>query len=410
MRTVLLRLSGFTLLPLLGLVMPLLLLPVLAQVVGAQGWASTLAGQAIGTFASTIVLWGWNVEGPILIAKTTGQPERAEIYARSVRTRLLTLAVVAPLGLLIAGSNAQPGFAQTSMAMALAITLQGLSPAFYGIGAGSPPLLAIYDTFPRFVAVLVSVPLLLITNSVWVYPAVQGLTMGIALVIFHRRHAAGTAWFPSDLRDTVGQIWRQRKVAGFQLAGNAYAATPIPIANATVPLTAGPLATTDQLYRYGLFAAVALGNALQGWTLEPGVTDRRRRLAAAIWAHLGLGVVGLVVLTLAGPPVSRIISAGKVPASTELCLLYGVAFLAISSSTPFIRNLLIPAGRDGLVLGATIISAVFGVATMIIAGLLDSVPGVAAGMALSEIVLVMLLLGPGLRLLRTANDQPPQEQ
>lgn len=400
MRTVLLRLSGFTLLPLLGLVMPLVLLPVLAQVVGAGGWASTLAGQAIGTFAATVVLWGWNVEGPVLIAKAASPIRRAEVYARSLQTRLLMLLLVTPAAVGIAALNAQAGFAGASMAMALAITMQGLSPSFYGIGAGKPTILAGYDTLPRFVAVLGSVPLLLLTHSVWVYPILQGLTTIVALVGFHRRFAAGTRWLPSRPAETFGEIWRQRKTAGFQLAGNAYAATPTPIANATVPGLAGPLATTDQLYRYGLFAAVALGNAFQGWTLEPGVADPARRHRAAIWAHIGLGLAGLVVLSLAGPPVSQLISAGRAPATTELCLLYGLAFFALSASTPFIRNLLVPAGRDGLVLTATIVSAIAGVGMMLAAGAMGWVAGIAGGMALSEIVLLLILTPPALRLLR----------
>lgn len=404
MRTVLLRLSGFTLLPLLGLVMPLLLLPVLAQVVGSGGWASTLAGQAIGTFASTIVLWGWNVEGPVLIAKELADSERAEVYARSIRTRLLTLLLVTPLALAIAGLNAQPGFAGASIAMALAITLQGLSPSFYGIGAGQPMILALYDTLPRFLAVLGAVPLLLVTQSVWVYPALQLVTMVVSLIAFHRRFARGTTWLPVKLGETFAEIWRQRRTAGFQLAGNAYAATPAPIANGMVPSLAGPLATTDQLYRYGLFAAVALGNAFQGWTLEPGVADRRRRHMAAITAHVGLGLAGLVVLTFAGPPVSELISAGRAPATTELCLLYGVAFAALSAATPLIRNLLVPAGRDGLVLGATVISALAGVAAMLGAGWAGEVNGIALGMALSEIMMALILLPPALRLLNQTEE------
>lgn len=399
MRTVLLRLSGFTLLPLLGLIMPLVLLPVIARVVGADGWASALAGQAIGTFAATVVLWGWNVEGPVAIATSVRQEERAAVYARSVRTRLLTLAAVTPVALLIAAMNAQPGYREASMAMALAITLQGLSPAFYGIGAGSPALLAWYDTAPRFVAVGLSVPALSLTGSMWWYPGLMALTTVGSLWLFHRKHAPGQPWLPTQLRATLADIWRQRRTAGFQLAGNAYAATPTPIANATVPALAGPLATTDQLYRYGLFGAVALGNAFQGWTLEPGIDNRRKRHLAAIGAHIALGLAGLIVLTLAGPWVSRLISSGRAPATTELCFLYGAAFACLSIATPLIRNLLIPAGRDGLVLKATIVSAIAGVAAMIIAGLSGYVAGIAIGMALSEAVMLLVLLRPALRLL-----------
>ncbi len=47
MKTVLARLTGFSILPLLSLVTPLLLLPVIASIVGSGGIASVVSGQAI---------------------------------------------------------------------------------------------------------------------------------------------------------------------------------------------------------------------------------------------------------------------------------------------------------------------------------------------------------------------------
>lgn len=402
MRTVIMRLSGFTFLPLLSLVIPLVLLPVMANVVGSAGWGSALAGQAIGTFASAVVLWGWNVEGPILIAKAVHREERAAVYARSVQMRLLQLVLVSPIALLVAWLVAVPGHAAAAMSMALATTLIGMSPSFYGIGAGQPTLLAWYDTFPRSLAVLVTVPFLMLTQNMWTYPAAQGLTMLVSLVLFHRRYAARHRWLPDLSGETLRQIWAQRRLAGYQLAGQAYAATPTPIANATLPAQTGPLATTDQLYRYGLFTVAAMGNAFQAWTLEPTAPNPRRRHLAAVWAHLGLGVIGLLVLVVAGPPVGSLISSGRAPATTELCLLYGLAFVFISVATPFTRNLLVPAGRDRLVLNATIVSAIVGVTTMLVAGRLGSPAGIAAGMAASELLVLLILAPPALRLLNRA--------
>lgn len=400
MKTVLLRLSGFAVLPLLSLITPLLLLPVVSTVVGGEGISSVIAGQAIGTFAATVLLWGWNVDGPVAIARAADNRERGLIYLRSIRTRLLLLVAVLPLAGVVAAVVAVPQFRLEAAAMCWAVALTGMSPAWFCIGVGQPRLLAFYDTIPRFLATVAAAPVLLLTQQLWSYTALLALATLGSLVGFHRAFAAPGAWLPLSLRGTLADLRSQGKTAGISLAGSAYASTPAPIATATTaPQASGSLATADTLYRFGLFTVIALGNAFQSWTIERDATNRRRRHLAAIWAHAGLGVVGAVILTLAGPFVSSLLFAGQAQASTLLCAYYGIAFVFLSASTPFIRNLLIPAGRQSTVLRWTLVSAVFGVAVMLWAGAAGNAPGIALGMALSEAVLFFALLIPGLKLL-----------
>lgn len=400
MKTVLLRLSGFAVLPLLSLITPLLLLPVVSTVVGGEGISSVISGQAIGTFAATVLLWGWNVDGPVAIARAADSRERGLIYLRSIRTRLLLLVAVLPLAAVVAAVVAVPQFRLEAAAMCWAVALTGMSPAWFCIGVGQPRLLALYDTIPRFLATVVAAPVLLLTQQLWSYTALLALATLGSLVGFHRAFAAPGAWLPLSMRATLADLRNQGKTAGISLAGSAYASTPAPIATATTPPQAsGSLATADTLYRFGLFTVIALGNAFQSWTIERDATNRRRRHLAAIWAHAGLGVAGAVILTLAGPFVSSLLFAGQAQASTLLCAYYGIAFVFLSASTPFIRNLLIPAGRQSTVLRWTLVSAVFGVAVMLWAGAAGNVPGIALGMALSEAVLFVALLIPGLKLL-----------
>lgn len=400
MKTVLLRLSGFAVLPLLSLITPLLLLPVISSVVGAEGISSVISGQAIGTFAATVLLWGWNVEGPVAVARAEGRHERGLIYLRSVQTRLLLMIVVMPLSGLIAAAVAVPGFRSEAAAMSWAVAAAGLSPAWFCIGLGQPRLLAMYDTVPRFLATAASAPVLLLTQQLWHYTILTGVATLLALAAFHRTYSASGQWLPVNLRESIGHLRGQAKTAGISLAGNAYASTPAPIATATtLPQASGSLATADTLYRFGLFTVVALGNALQSWTIERGATERSRRHLLAIWLHAGLGILGAVVLTLAGPFASSLLFAGKVQATTQVCAYYGLAFAFLSASTPFIRNLLIPAGRQSQVLRWTLVSAVLGVTAMLWAGARGSAPGIALGMALSEAVLFTALLIPGLKLL-----------
>lgn len=405
MRPVLLRLAGFTLLPLLALVLPFLLLPIIARVVGAAGWSSITSGQAIGVFAATIILWSWNISGPVEIARAGAPGNRAALYSSSIRSRIVIAAAVLPLMTLVVMFVAHDGYRLDAITMAWATVLTAFSPAWYGIGTGQPRILAVYDTLPRFAAAVISAPLILVTGQVWTYGVVTVAATLAALVAFHRRFGEAGTWFPKSPGSVLREmIIPQAGTAGINFTGSAYASSPVPIATATVPsatATAG-FASADAIYRLGLFSVVALGNTFQGWTLERGAADPRRRHLIAMGMHAGLGLAGGLFLAFFGPWVSGLMFGDDKRADTLTCAYYGVSFFFLSASTPLIRNLLIPARRQKLILMWTGISAVVGVLLMVTAGLSLNVPGVALGMAVSEALLFLGLLGPGVRTLPAA--------
>lgn len=401
MRPVLLRLAGFTLLPLLALVLPFLLLPIVARVVGAAGWSSITSGQALGVIAATVILWSWNISGPVEIARSGASPARAALYSSSVRTRVVIAAVVLPLMTVIVLTVAHEGFRLDAVTMAWATALTGFSPAWYGIGTGQPRILAVYDTLPRFFAAVISAPLIVATGQVWTYGAVSVLTTILALTAFQKRFGEAHTWMPKNLGNVIREIVPHAGTAGISLTGSAYASSPVPIATATVPsasATAG-LASADAIYRLGLFSVVALGNTFQGWTLEHDAADPRRRHIIALTAHAMLGVAGGAFLGLFGPWVSGVMFGEAVRADTLTCVYYGISFFFLSASTPLIRNILIPSRRQKSVLLWTGISAVTGILLMIVAGTMSNVPAVALGMAVSEALLFVGLLVPAVRLI-----------
>ncbi|MEZ2389052.1 polysaccharide biosynthesis protein [bacterium RCC_150] len=401
MKPVLLRLAGFTLLPLLALVLPFLLLPVISRVAGAAGWSSITSGQAIGVFAATIILWSWNISGPVAIARGRDPQDRAAIYSKSVRTRIVIGAMVLPVMSIITAFVAHDGYRLDAITMAWSTALTGFSPAWYGIGTGQPRILAIYDTLPRFCAALLSVPVILITGQIWIYGILALAATIAASIAFHRRFGEEGTWFPKQPANVMGEIIPETGTAAINFAGSAYASSPVPIATATVPVataTAG-FASADSIYRFGLFSVVAVGNTFQSWTLEGRAEEARRRHAVALLTHLGLGAVGALGLGFLGPWASGILFGDPVKADSLTAAYYGVSFFFLSASTPLIRNLLIPAGRQKTVLAWTGLSAAVGVVFMVIAGLGSNVPGVALGMAVSEAILFFGLLVPAARLL-----------
>ena len=403
-RSVLRRLTGFTVLPLLSLVTPFLLLPVVARVAGPSGWSSFVAGQAVGMVGATVVFWGWNVGGPILVAQASSAVERAEVYAASLRTRYLLLLGVVPAAAVVSALVAQPGHRVDASAMAVATSLLGLSPSWFGIGVGDPWLLFWYDTMPRVVAAVLGAGVVWATGFVWTYPVLLALSVAVSLVAFRRRVVAGVSGTsPFPVSRSGGELRTHLGTAGINLAATAYASTPVPIVTVAFrPDVSSPFASADAAYRLGLFTVTAMGNAFQGWTLEGSGGERRSRHRTAFGAHLALGVVGGLLFAALGPWATGFVFGPEVAAPRDVCVWYGVAFLFLSVSTPPIRNLLVPAGRVRLVLGWTLGSAVVGLVLMIGAAVAGWSAGVAAGMAVSEAVLLAGLLGPALRESRSA--------
>jgi PST family polysaccharide transporter len=403
---VLRRLTGFTVLPLLSIVTPFLLMPVVARVAGPSGWSSFVAAQAVGTVGATVVFWGWNVGGPVLVAQASSAAERAEVYAASLRTRYLLLLGVVPAVAVVSALVAQPGHRVDASAMAVATSLLGMSPSWFGIGLGEPWLLFWYDTLPRVVAAVIGSGVVWATGLVWTYPVLLAASVMVSLVAFRRRVTpAAVGGSPFPVSRSAGELRSHLGTAGINLAATAYASTPVPVVTVAFrPDVSSPFASADAAYRLGLFSVTALGNAFQSWTLEASAAgaERRSRHRTAFLSHLVLGVVGGALFAALGPWVTGFVFGADVAAPRDVCVWYGVAFLFLSVSTPPIRNLLVPAGRVRLVLGWTLGSAVVGLVLMVGAAAAGWSAGVAAGMAVSEAVLLAGLLGPALHESRAA--------
>ncbi|GAA1840687.1 hypothetical protein GCM10009750_28450 [Agromyces salentinus] len=401
------RLAGFTGAPILSALAPFLLLPIISRVTGPGGWADFSAGQSIGILGMVVVFFGWGVVGPVRVARTTDATGRAHILRESLVSRSITTVVAIPLVILTTALVTGPDFKVESIAMAVAMTLGGLSPSWFCIGAARPGDLMLYDSGPKLVSALVAMPVLLMGGPVLFYPIV----LAVATVVAAMAHAFIGLRGSSAKRVGLGDGFRVLRVllptAAIDAAGNAYGTTPVPIATAGLPpAEASSFASADRLYRVGVLAVIALGNAFQAWVLEPDATSPARRHRAAIIAHVGLGVFGAVGLALLGPWASGFIFGAAVAADPLTCTLFGAAFFCISSATPFIRNILIPHGRYRFVLATTLTASVVGVTIMTLGSIngLESV--VAAGVAAAEATSLLILVVPGLRMINTPAPHP----
>lgn len=409
MRSFLLRLAGFAGAPILSALAPFIILPVVSRLVGDAGWANFSTGQAVGILGMVGVLFGWSVVGPVHVARATSAHRRAVILQESLRTRAATAIIFVPAAALCTYVICTPDYRVESVLVAVAMAIGGFTPAWFCIGEGNPRALMIFDAGPKLAASALALPIILLTGQILWYPLLLvALTVPAAalhaMLVLRGHDPAG-----APRRPALRVLSAMAPTAGIDATGNAYGATPVPIATAgLMPSDASAFASADRAYRIGLLAVIAVGNAVQAWVLDPTSGDAARRQRIAAGLLLGVGVLGGSGIALLGPWATGIVFGANVAADGTASALFGAAFLFISCSTPLIRNLLIPAGRYRTVFTATICSAATGIAIMLAGATMRSSGLIALGVAVAEATTLVLLIRPALRAYRETVEQTQQ--
>lgn len=406
MKSLLKRLLGFSALPFISAMTPLLLLPIVARLGGPEGWASVSIGQAVGAVGSVAIGYGSMIWGPPAIASSSRDDDRRAIYSNVLASKALTSSIVLPVIVLLTILMSPSRHLLEGIGMALAMALAGWSPSWYLIGLGKPGPIATFETIPKLVATGISACLLLLTGIIWFYPLCLILAMVIGLGLFHRK-VLGTFWprIRPFHRDTLKTLRSRSNTALIEATGVAYVAAPVPVVSMRGNANEiSSVASGDKIYRYGLFAVVALANAVQGWVLEPTTSRRFRRHIIAISAHAVLGLFGFTFLCIAGPWATEFLFGSAVAAQGPMMAFYGAAYFAVCASTPFVRNVLIPAGKTRIVLVATIVGAVIGLPAMIVLNATSGSAGVALGLAISEFLVLAITSVAAMPLLAKIRD------
>lgn len=399
-RSITTRLAAFTGGPVLAAIAPLLIIPVITRATGAGGWASFAAGQSVGLIGMIVLTFGWGIVGPVRVARHPDPADRARILAESLATRAVTALVVLPAVAVVAAWVATPDYRLAAAAVAIATAAAGFTPAWFCIGAGQPGLLTLYDVLPRLAAAAAGAGLIVLTGEIAWYALVLAASCAVAFGWHARtvlREGTHRRLSGAEIRSALRH---QLPTAAIDTVSNSYGSTPTPIATGSLSTTAADsFASANTMYRFGLIAVVAFGNAFQGWVLEPDADDPRARQRLAITAHAALGVLGALGLATLGPWASSIVMGAENAATWTTSALFGAAFFAISFTTPFIRNIMIPHGRYRYVFVVTCASSVVGLSVMLIGAAMGAMDVIAAGMLAAEVVITIAIVVPARRLL-----------
>ncbi|MCP1429493.1 PST family polysaccharide transporter [Microbacterium foliorum] len=387
------RLVGFSTLPFLASVLPLLALPLVSRAASTDDWAAMNIGLGVGAFAAAVGLVGWNILGTPLVAMAGSPAAQRDLYGRSFFIRIVAVAIASALSALVAGLISPSASWPTAAAFAIASALNGIGLSWYAVGVSSPRIALLYEVVPRALATALSIAVVLLTNQVLWYglllcASVVVGTLAFHLAALHRILPHWPGW--STLRGDVADM---RAAWGVESINSLYQNAPVPITGIVASSTAAAaFSSSDKIFRYGTLAVSAAGNALQGWVLETRGPSRRRRNLATFVIMGAVAAIGWVVLAVLGPWLSGWMFGADKQGDPAAFHFFGIAFVAISLSTPLIRNILIPARRDRTVFVITLVAAIVGIGAMVLAGASFGIAGVAAGFAASEVIMFVSCL------------------
>lgn len=397
-------------LPLIGMLAPLVVLPLVSRVGGPQVWQGLGVGQAVGAVASVVVMWGWWALGPVLYSRANDESSRHALYVESLQQRTLIFLVVAPIAAILSAAISPSGSEMFAALISIGSAGVGLAPNWYAIGAGKPRLLATFASAPNAIAVIVSAVVIAIWQQIWIYPALLLISTIVPPFILARwltRRPLAYLVTPTSL---IRGLRRQAPVAATNLLGQSYAGAPVPVVSAFFSISqASQFVSADRLYRMSGYAINALSSSLHGWVLENG-SPHPRRQRAALGLHVMLGIAGGTCIALVGPLFTAVLFGSDVGADFLTCLFYGLSFVFLSVTTALSKNLLIPAGRVRVTFTAGLAAAVTGFPFMILSSLLFSSSWVvAAVLAGSEMIITAILVIPAARVMIALSQKDPDE-
>lgn len=381
------RLLGFSTLPFLASVLPLIALPFISRSASTDDWTAMNVGLGVGAFAAAVGLVGWNILGTPLVAMAGSRAAQEDLYGRSFFIRSFVVVIASALSAIVAGVISPASVWPTAAAFAIASALNGIGLSWYAVGVSSPRIALLYEVVPRAITTAASIVVVLLTGQVFWYGVLLCASVLAGTLVFHLRTLgrvvpAWPGW--AVLRGDVGDM---RSAWGVESVNSLYQNAPVPVAGIIASsASAAAFSSSDKIFRYGTLAVSAAGNALQGWVLETRGPARRRRNLATFVIMAVVAVIGWIVLALLGPLLSGWMFGASKQGDPVVFHFYGIAFVAIAMSTPLIRNILIPARRDRVVFVITLIAAAVGVGAMVLAGAAFGIVGVATGFATSEVI------------------------
>jgi O-antigen/teichoic acid export membrane protein len=398
------RVSSFLGLPLISLLGSLALIPVIASVGGAPGWAAVAVGQALGGGAATVLQYGWGFSGPTRLVPLSAV-NRGRLLWVSMLSRLIVGAVLFPAAAAVAAVLAPAGFRTLAALTAVAVATVGLSALWFFVGTGRPGQAARYETVPRLLVLLVAAGVVLLTQNPICYPVL--FLAGQALTIGHLTSRLGVVSLGRETwAAAVGVLREQRAAAASDVVFAVMLAVPTSILAAVAPGAVATFAAGERVQTLAKSGIQPLFNAFQGWVSE-APADAAARMRLAVGATTACGVLGGAAFAIGLPLLDGLLFAGEVSVGYGVSVFFGLslALYALTSAINF--TVLAPAGLTRIIFRSTAVAGlVVVVGTSVLPHVFGAVGG-AAAVAAAQAAALAVQLPAWRRVLRaTAGGSP----
>ncbi|MDF2766756.1 MAG: polysaccharide biosynthesis protein [Rhodospirillales bacterium] len=210
--------------------LPILVIPFLARVLGPEGWGLVAAAQALAIYGIVTVEYGFELAGPRAVAKSRDDPGRlGELISGILATQLLLsctlLLAVGVVSLAVPEYQDQPALLWAAFAFAV---LQGFSPLWFLVGEERIPLIAAIGVAAKVCATVAILALVRGPEDGWIvlaaYAGAAGLSTaaGYALVLRRVRPARLSLGLVTSTMKLGSTMFLNRIAGLMHTAGNSF--------------------------------------------------------------------------------------------------------------------------------------------------------------------------------------------
>ncbi|YAL84099.1 hypothetical protein ACMYYO_04620 [Dermacoccaceae bacterium W4C1] len=297
--------SQYLLLPAVGFLSPLLVIPVVTSEFGAAGWAAMAIAQSLGMAFSVATELGWGVVGPQRIA---GLPrdEAVQEYRLSITSRTLT---VLPGGLIAAAAAALlvHDHHLDAAVLAFGTAAQGMTPSWYFIGLGQPIKVFLSEGVPRVLVAVIASVIMWQGGPLLVYGLLMTLTVPLAQLLARRFIGRDARPGRAEWRSAPSVVRSQMTIGLGRIVSVTYTALPISIVGLFAPSAVPVFAATERLMRMCVQVLGVVPLRLQSWIGVAQGRKKMRRIRTAQQIGLGLGLTAGVSYALLAPIIAPLI-------------------------------------------------------------------------------------------------------
>lgn len=320
------RVSGFTISTALIGLTNAAVIPLLLAQVGVHAWSEFALGQSIGSIFAIFIGYGWAVTGVATIAGS--RPSTRVSALRQSYAMRVTLAFPSTILAFVIGYFSYPNQSLASASMASAYALAGLSSSWYHIGSGRPIHLLSLETLPRVAALFVGLSILALGAPIVWYPVSIALfncgVMFLNLLVITGKCVISAEDFAGTRRLFLVQL----PALSTSATSAVYLNLPIVAVSMLAPSGLPAFALADRLFKIVNMAASPLIQTLQGWVASG---DKRRalsRIRAATITSVILGFFLAVLFIVGARPGASLLSHNKISIGIDLTVAFGVTLIA----------------------------------------------------------------------------------